>query len=116
MQNEAILVNARQTFNRAQQLLKTGHRRKKRFDMAQASLTEADARLNSLQTKLARRAVFSPARGVYSAGLFPSGGSGCGRPAGRVAPARPRNLGKPLLCSAGRATGDKGRGRGDGEM
>ena len=72
-QNEATLANARETFSRAQQLLKTGTGTKKEFDAAQASLTEAEARLNSLQTKLARRAVFSPARGTIQQVYFRPG-------------------------------------------
>ena len=72
-QNEATLVNARETFNRAQQLLKTGTGSKKEFDAAQASLIEAEARLNSVQTKLARRAVVSPASGTIQQVYFRPG-------------------------------------------
>jgi HlyD family secretion protein len=72
-QNAATLANARETFNRAQQLLKTGTGTKKEFDAAQASLTEAEARLNSLQTRLARRAVFSPASGTIQQVYFRPG-------------------------------------------
>jgi HlyD family secretion protein len=72
-QTEATLANARETFNRAQQLLKTGSGTKKDFDAAQASLTGFEARLNSLQTKLARRAVFSPASGTIQQVYFRPG-------------------------------------------
>ncbi len=51
-QNQATLANARQAFERAQQ-----------FD-AQSALREAEARLNSSQTRLTRRKVFSPATGT----------------------------------------------------
>ncbi len=73
VQNEATLANARETFNRAQQLLKTGTGTKKEFDAAQAALTEAEARLNSLQTRLARRAVFSPSSGTIQQVYFRPG-------------------------------------------
>ena len=72
-QNAATLANARETFSRAQQLIKSGTGTKKEFDAAQASLTEAEARLNSLQTKLARRAVFSPASGTIQQVYFRPG-------------------------------------------
>ena len=63
-QNQATLANARQAFDRAQQLLKTGAGTQKAFDDAQAALREIEARLNSSQTRLARRKVFSPAAGT----------------------------------------------------
>jgi HlyD family secretion protein len=63
-QNQATLANARQAFERAQQLLKTGAGTQKAFDDAQAALREIEARLNSSQTRLARRKVFSPATGT----------------------------------------------------
>ena len=72
-QNEATLANAQQTFNRAQQLLKSGSGTKKEFDAAQSALTEAEARLNSLQTRLARRTVFSPADGTIQRVYFRPG-------------------------------------------
>jgi HlyD family secretion protein len=64
LQNEATLANARQTFERAQQLFRSGSGTKKEFDVALAALTEAEARLNSMQTRLARRSVSSPANGT----------------------------------------------------
>jgi HlyD family secretion protein len=63
-QNQATLANARQAFERAQQLLKSGSGTQKAFDDAQSALREAEARLNSSQTRLTRRKVFSPATGV----------------------------------------------------
>jgi len=63
-QNQATLANARQAFERAQQLLKTGSGTQKAFDDAQAVLREIEAKLNSAQTRLARRKVFSPATGT----------------------------------------------------
>ncbi len=73
LQNEATLANARETFHRAQQLLKSGTGTKKEFDAAQAAFTEAEARLNSLQTRLARRMVFSPASGTIQQVYFRPG-------------------------------------------
>jgi HlyD family secretion protein len=73
LQNEATLANARETFYRAQQLLKTGTGTKKEFDAAQAAFTEAEARLNSLQTRLARRIVFSPTSGTIQQVYFRPG-------------------------------------------
>jgi HlyD family secretion protein len=72
-QNEATLANAREAFNRAQQLLKTGSGTKKEFDAAQAALAEAEARQNSLQTRLSRRSVFSPAAGTIQQVYFRPG-------------------------------------------
>ena len=63
-QNQATLANARQAFERAQQLLKTGAGTQKAHDDTQAALREIEARLNSAQTRLARRKVFSPAGGT----------------------------------------------------
>jgi HlyD family secretion protein len=60
---KAALANARQSFERAQQLLKTGAGTQKAHDDAQAVLREAEARLNSAQTRLARRAISSPVSG-----------------------------------------------------
>ena len=48
----------------AQQLVKTGSGTQKAFDDAQMAVREAEARLNSSQTRLARRKVFSPADGT----------------------------------------------------
>ncbi len=72
-QSEATLANAQQTFNRAQQLIKTGSGTKKEFDAAQSALTEAEAKLNSLQTRLARRSVFSPSNGTVQQIYFRPG-------------------------------------------
>jgi HlyD family secretion protein len=80
-QNQATLVNARQAFERAQQLLKTGAGTQKAFDDAQAALREIEARLNSSQTRLARRKVFSPATGTIQQVYY--------RPGEMVAASRP---------------------------
>jgi HlyD family secretion protein len=61
--NAATLANARQTFDRAQQLAKTGSGTQRDFDQAQADLRVAEARLNSSQTRLNRRKMVSPVTG-----------------------------------------------------
>ena len=60
---EAALANARNTFERAQQLLKSGSGSQKAFDDAQANLRETEARANAARTRVARREVNSPAAG-----------------------------------------------------
>lgn len=60
---EASLVNARQAFERADELLRAKVGSHKAFDDARAALREAEARVNSAQTRLARRRVPSPAAG-----------------------------------------------------
>jgi HlyD family secretion protein len=72
-ESEATLANARQNFNRAQHLWRIGAGTKKDFDAAEALLTECEARRNSLQTKLARRAVFSPSSGTIQQVYFRPG-------------------------------------------
>ena len=80
-QNQATLANAKQAFDRAQQLLKSGSGTQKAFDDAQAALREIEARLNSSQTRLARRKVFSPATGTIQQVYY--------RPGEMVAASRP---------------------------
>ncbi len=63
-QNQATLINAQVAFDRAEKLLKTGTGTQMAFDNAQAALREAQARLDSSQTRLARRKVASPAGGT----------------------------------------------------
>jgi HlyD family secretion protein len=80
-QTQATLANAKQAFDRAQQLLKSGSGTQKAFDDAQAALREIEARLNSSQTRLARRKVFSPASGTIQQVYY--------RPGEMVAASRP---------------------------
>jgi HlyD family secretion protein len=61
---KANLVNAQQTFDRAQGLLKSGSGTQKDFDAAQSVLRNTQAQLNSAETRLARRRVFSPVSGA----------------------------------------------------
>jgi len=63
-QVKAALVNAQQSFDRAQQLAKTGAGTQKDLDAATAVLRDAQARLNSSHTRLTRRKVFSPVTGT----------------------------------------------------
>ena len=63
-QVKAALTNAQQTFDRASQLAKTGAGTQKDLDSATAVLRDAQARLNSSQTRLSRRKVFSPVDGT----------------------------------------------------
>jgi HlyD family secretion protein len=63
-QVKASLVNAQQTFDRASQLAKTGAGTQKDLDQATAVLRDAQARLNSSQTRLTRRKIFSPVDGT----------------------------------------------------
>jgi HlyD family secretion protein len=80
-QNEATLANARQAFERAQLLVKSGSGTQKAFDEAQSALREIEAKLNSSQTRLARRKVFSPASGTIQQVYY--------RPGEMVSAARP---------------------------
>jgi HlyD family secretion protein len=61
---KANLLNARQTFDRAQSLLKSGSGTQKDFDAAQSVLRNTEALLNSAQTRLVRRRVVSPVTGT----------------------------------------------------
>jgi HlyD family secretion protein len=63
-QVKASLTNAQQTFDRATQLAKTGAGTQKDLDLATMVLRDAQARLNSSQTRLTRRKVFSPVDGT----------------------------------------------------
>jgi HlyD family secretion protein len=70
---KATLLNAQQTFDRAQQLLKSGSGTQKDFDSAQSILRDTQARLNSAETKLARRNVASPVTGTVQQVYFRPG-------------------------------------------
>lgn len=72
-QMNATVINARINLDRAQRLMKTGAGTQKSFDDAQEVLREAEARLNSSQTRLARRKVFSPASGTIQQVYFRPG-------------------------------------------
>lgn len=69
----ATVENARTAFARAEQLVKTNSGTQKSFDDAQAVLREAEAKLNSAQTRLTRRSIVSPAAGVVQQVYFREG-------------------------------------------
>jgi HlyD family secretion protein len=69
----ATLANAKQTFERASQLARTGSGTQKDLDAAQAALREAEARVNTSQTRLARRSVASPVTGTVQQVYFRPG-------------------------------------------
>src|SRR5215212_11112214 len=57
-QNKATLANAQQTYERAASLSKTGSGTQANLDAAISALRVAEARVNSSQTRLARRTGF----------------------------------------------------------
>ncbi len=61
---EATQANAKQAFERAQQLLQTKSGTQKDFDVTQALFREAQARVASAQTRLTRRRGLSPVEGL----------------------------------------------------
>lgn len=61
---EAAFVNAKQAFDRAQQLLKSGSGTLRDFDAAQAAFRQADAQVAAAKTRLDRRKLASPVAGV----------------------------------------------------
>lgn len=71
--NMATLANAKQAFERAQALVRTGAGTQKDFDLAQAALREAEARVNTSQTRLARRSIKSPVTGTVQQVYFRPG-------------------------------------------
>ena len=72
-ENEASVINARQTFDRARELLKKNVGSQKAFDDAEAALRSAEARLNSAKTRLERRRVNSPTTGTIQEVYFRAG-------------------------------------------
>jgi HlyD family secretion protein len=69
----ATVENARAAFARAEQLLKTSSGTQKAYDDTQALLREAEAKLNSARTRLARRSIVSPVAGVVQQIYFREG-------------------------------------------
>ena len=61
---EATVANAKQAFDRAQQLMKSGSGTQKDFDVTQALFRQAQAQLAAAQTRLMRRKVLSPVDGL----------------------------------------------------
>jgi HlyD family secretion protein len=78
----AQVTNARQQLDRALTLLKTNAGTQRNYDDAEMTLRTAEARLNSAQTRLARRRVFSPVSGAVQQIYFRQGEIvAAGRPA-----------------------------------
>jgi HlyD family secretion protein len=63
-QNNATLANAQQTYDRAASLSKTGSGTQANLDSAVSALRVAEARVNTSQTRLARRTGFAPVSGT----------------------------------------------------
>ncbi|HKH02289.1 MAG TPA: efflux RND transporter periplasmic adaptor subunit [Bradyrhizobium sp.] len=72
-QNNATLANARQTYERAASLSKTGSGTQANLDAAVSALRVAEARVNSSQTRLARRTGFAPVEGTIQQIYFREG-------------------------------------------
>jgi HlyD family secretion protein len=72
-QNNATLANARQTYDRASSLSKTGSGTQANLDSAVSALRVAEARVNTSQTRLARRTGFAPVNGTVQQIYFRQG-------------------------------------------
>ncbi len=72
-QTNASLANARQTYDRAQALSKTGSGTQASLDSAVSALRIAEARVNTSQTRLARRSAFAPVSGSVQQIYFREG-------------------------------------------
>jgi HlyD family secretion protein len=69
-ENKAAVTNAKQSYDRAQALLKSAVGSQKTFDDAEAVLRSAEARLNSTNTRLDRRRMLSPVAGTIQEVYF----------------------------------------------
>ena len=72
-QNNATLANAQQTYDRAASLSKTGSGTQASLDSAISALRVAEARVNTSQTRLARRNGFAPVAGTIQQIYFREG-------------------------------------------
>ncbi len=72
-QNNATLANAQQTYDRAASLSKTGSGTQANLDAAVSALRVAEARVNTSQTRLARRVGFAPVEGTVQQIYFREG-------------------------------------------
>jgi len=72
-QNMATLANAQQSYDRASSLSKTGSGTQANLDSAVSALRVAEARLNTSQTRLARRTGFAPVEGTIQQIYFREG-------------------------------------------
>jgi len=72
-QNKATLANAQQTYDRAASLSRTGSGTQANLDAAVSALRVAEARVNTSQTRLARRSGFAPVDGTIHQIYFREG-------------------------------------------
>ena len=72
-QNNATLANARQSYDRAASLSKTGAGTQATLDAAVSALRVAEARVNTSQTRLARRIGYAPVEGTVQQIYFREG-------------------------------------------
>jgi HlyD family secretion protein len=72
-QNLATLANAKQTFDRAQSLSKTGSGTQANLDAAVSTLRVAEARVETSKTRLARREIRAPVTGTVQQIYFREG-------------------------------------------
>jgi HlyD family secretion protein len=72
-QNNASLANAQQSYDRAASLSKTGSGTQANLDAAVSALRVAEARVNTSQTRLARRNGFAPVAGTIQQIYFREG-------------------------------------------
>jgi HlyD family secretion protein len=72
-QNNATLANAQQTYDRAASLSRTGSGTQANLDAALSALRVAEARVNTSQTRLARRLGFAPVDGTVQQIYFREG-------------------------------------------
>lgn len=72
-QNKATLANARQTYDRAAALSKTGSGTQANLDSAVSGLRVAEARVATSETRLARRRGFAPVAGTIQQIYFREG-------------------------------------------
>jgi HlyD family secretion protein len=72
-QNKATLANAQQSYDRAASLSKTGSGTQATLDSAVSALRVAEARVNTSETRLARRQGFAPVAGTIQQIYFREG-------------------------------------------
>jgi HlyD family secretion protein len=72
-QNNATLANAKQSFDRAQSLSKTGSGTQANLDAAVSALRVAEARVETSKTRLTRRQVYAPVTGPVQQIYFREG-------------------------------------------
>ena len=98
-ENEAAVINAKQSYDRAKTLLRSAAGSQKAFDDAEAALRSAEARLNSTKTGLDRRRMLSPVAGTIQEVYFRVGEMVATRPADRLDCAAGQHQGAVLRAS-----------------